>query len=101
MKIHRFLCFGRHDRSGNAAVVVEDAQLVESERLKFAQQLEANATVFVETDAAGINQEVQRVPTIESEADDRHSRMLEEKTRSLFMTSVFEKHQFATVKVKP
>jgi PhzF family phenazine biosynthesis protein len=54
MKIHRFLCFGRHDRSGNAAVVVEDAQLVESERLKFAQQLEANATVFVETDAAGV-----------------------------------------------
>ncbi|CAB3753891.1 PhzF family phenazine biosynthesis protein [Paraburkholderia solisilvae] len=54
MKIHRFLCFGRHDKSGNAAVVVEDSHLVESERLKFAQQLEANATVFVQTDAAGV-----------------------------------------------
>ncbi|MFL9946266.1 PhzF family phenazine biosynthesis protein [Paraburkholderia agricolaris] len=54
MNIHRFLCFGRNDESGNAAIVVEDSHLVESERLKFAQQQDANATVFVETDAAGV-----------------------------------------------
>ncbi|MFT4506014.1 PhzF family phenazine biosynthesis protein [Caballeronia sp. 15711] len=53
MNTHRFLCFGRNDESGNAAIVVEDSHLVESERLKFAQQQDANATVFVETDAAG------------------------------------------------
>jgi PhzF family phenazine biosynthesis protein len=51
MNIHRFLCFGRNDESGNAAIVVEGSHLVESERLKFAQQQDANATVFVETDA--------------------------------------------------
>ena len=54
MNIHRFLCFGRNDESGNAAIVVEDSHLVEPERLKFAQQQNANATVFVDADAAGV-----------------------------------------------
>jgi len=54
MNIHRFLCFGRSDESGNAAIVVEDSHLVERERLKFAQQQDANATVFVDADAAGV-----------------------------------------------
>jgi PhzF family phenazine biosynthesis protein len=54
MNIHRFLCFGRNDESGNAAIVVEGSHLVESERLKFAQKQDANATVFVEADATGV-----------------------------------------------
>ncbi|WP_144111774.1 PhzF family phenazine biosynthesis protein [Paraburkholderia sp. BCC1886] len=52
MNIHRFLCFGRTDGSGNAAIVVEDSQVSEPERRKFARQQDANATVFVETDSA-------------------------------------------------
>ncbi|MFL9977637.1 hypothetical protein [Paraburkholderia graminis] len=47
MNTHRFLCFGRNDENGNAAIVVEDSNLVESERLKFAQLQDANATVFI------------------------------------------------------
>ncbi|HWJ39809.1 MAG TPA: PhzF family phenazine biosynthesis protein [Candidatus Limnocylindrales bacterium] len=47
------LCFGRNDKSGNAAIVVEDFALAEPERLKFAQRQDASATVFVEADAAG------------------------------------------------
>jgi PhzF family phenazine biosynthesis protein len=54
MNIHRFLCFGRNDDSGNAAIVVEDSHLLEAERLKFAQQQDANATVFVDADAYGV-----------------------------------------------
>jgi PhzF family phenazine biosynthesis protein len=54
MNVHRFLCFGSNDESGNAAIVVEDSHLAaEPERLKFARQQDANATVSVETDAAG------------------------------------------------
>ncbi|NIE63442.1 PhzF family phenazine biosynthesis protein [Burkholderia sp. Ax-1719] len=53
MNIHRILCFGRNDESGNAALVVEQAQLDEVQRLAFAQKQGANATVFVEEDAAG------------------------------------------------
>jgi PhzF family phenazine biosynthesis protein len=54
MKIHRMLCFGRHTGSGNAAIVVEESALADgSERLAFAQRYGANATVFVETNAAG------------------------------------------------
>ncbi|SKC88630.1 phenazine biosynthesis protein PhzF family [Burkholderia sp. CF099] len=53
MNIHRMLCFGRNDESGNAAIVVEDSALAEPERLKFAQRQDASATVFVEADAAG------------------------------------------------
>ncbi|AUT72266.1 PhzF family phenazine biosynthesis protein [Paraburkholderia hospita] len=53
MNIHRMLCFGRNDESGNAAIVVEDSALAEPERMKFAQRQDASATVFVEADAAG------------------------------------------------
>ena len=53
MNTHRMLCFGRTDASGNAAVVVEDFAFTESERLEFARQQDAAATVFVATDAAG------------------------------------------------
>lgn len=53
MKIHRMLCFGRNDTSGNAAIVVEQSHLDEAQRLAFAQQQGANATVFVEKDAEG------------------------------------------------
>ncbi|MBN3751419.1 PhzF family phenazine biosynthesis protein [Paraburkholderia sp. Tr-20389] len=53
MKTHRLLCFGRHDKSGNAALVVEESALSEPERLTFAQQQDASATVFVEANAAG------------------------------------------------
>lgn len=53
MNIHRMLCFGRNDESGNAAIVVEDSALAEPERMKFAQRQDASATVFMEADAAG------------------------------------------------
>ncbi|BCF92255.1 MULTISPECIES: PhzF family phenazine biosynthesis protein [Paraburkholderia] len=53
MHLHRMLCFGRNDESGNAAIVVEGSDLAEPERLKFAQRQDASATVFVEADAAG------------------------------------------------
>ena len=53
MKIHRMLCFGRNDESGNAALVVEDSALNEAERLNFAQQQDATASVFVGANAAG------------------------------------------------
>lgn len=53
MKIHRMLCFGRNDESGNAAIVVEQSYLDEAQRLAFAQKQDANATVFVEEGAAG------------------------------------------------
>ncbi|MCX4163491.1 MULTISPECIES: PhzF family phenazine biosynthesis protein [Paraburkholderia] len=53
MNTHRMLCFGRTDASGNAAIVVEDFALSESERLEFARRQDAAATVFVTTDAAG------------------------------------------------
>ncbi|MEQ5841897.1 PhzF family phenazine biosynthesis protein [Paraburkholderia acidicola] len=53
MNTHRMLCFGRTDVSGNAAIVVEDFALTESERLEFARQQDAAATVFIATDAAG------------------------------------------------
>ncbi|SIT49030.1 putative epimerase, PhzC/PhzF [Paraburkholderia piptadeniae] len=52
MKIHRMRCFGRTDESGNAALVIEDSTLAEVERLEFAQQQDANATVFVDANAA-------------------------------------------------
>jgi PhzF family phenazine biosynthesis protein len=51
MKIHRMLCFGRNDESGNAAIVVEKSALAEPERLAFAQRQDANATVFVDVEA--------------------------------------------------
>jgi PhzF family phenazine biosynthesis protein len=53
MNTQRFLCFGRHDDSGNAAIVVENAALAESERQTFAQQQDATATVFVDVNDAG------------------------------------------------
>jgi PhzF family phenazine biosynthesis protein len=54
MKLHRMLCFGRNDETGNAAIVVEGAALTtEAERLQFARQQNAGATVFVEADTAG------------------------------------------------
>jgi PhzF family phenazine biosynthesis protein len=53
MKTHRMLCFGRNEESGNAAVVVEGSSLDEAQRLAFAQKQDANATVFVDDDAAG------------------------------------------------
>lgn len=53
MHIHRMLCFGRNDESGNAAIVVEGSDLAEPERLKFAQRQDASATVFVGMDASG------------------------------------------------
>jgi PhzF family phenazine biosynthesis protein len=56
MNTHRMLCFGRDNKSGNAAVVVENGTLTETDRLKFAQQQNANATVFVEANAAGETQ---------------------------------------------
>lgn len=56
MKLHSMLCFGRHEETGNAAIVVEQSALAESERLAFAQRQNAAATVFVETNAAGETQ---------------------------------------------
>ncbi|ASL46133.1 putative isomerase YddE [Burkholderia sp. AD24] len=56
MKLHRMLCFGRHEGTGNAAIVVEQSALAETERLAFAQRQNAAATVFVETNAAGETQ---------------------------------------------
>ncbi|NYH14737.1 PhzF family phenazine biosynthesis protein [Paraburkholderia bryophila] len=56
MKLHRMLCFGRHEGTGNAAIVVEHAALAEAERLAFAREQNAAATVFVETNAAGETQ---------------------------------------------
>lgn len=56
MKLHRMLCFGRHEETGNAAIVVEQSALAESERLAFAQRQSAAATVFMETNAAGKTQ---------------------------------------------
>jgi PhzF family phenazine biosynthesis protein len=53
MKTHHMLCFGRHDGSGNAALVVEESALAEAERLTFARLQDASATVFVESNAAG------------------------------------------------
>jgi PhzF family phenazine biosynthesis protein len=53
MKMHRMRCFGRTDESGNAALVVEDSTLAEAERLAFARQQDANATVFVDLNAVG------------------------------------------------
>jgi len=53
MKMHRMLCFGRTDESGNAAVVVEESALAKPERLEFAGRQSANATVFMEANAAG------------------------------------------------
>ena len=47
------LCFGRDDESGNAAIVVEESAWTEPERLQFARQQDANATVFFEANAAG------------------------------------------------
>ncbi len=56
MKTHRLLCFGRNDESGNAAIVVEGSASNEAQRLAFAQTQDANATVFVDEDAAGDKQ---------------------------------------------
>jgi PhzF family phenazine biosynthesis protein len=56
MKLHRIRCFGRTDESGNAAIVVEHATLTEPERLDFARQQDASATVFVDENAAGVPQ---------------------------------------------
>ncbi|MEM5338159.1 PhzF family phenazine biosynthesis protein [Paraburkholderia azotifigens] len=56
MKTHRMLCFGRHDDSGNAALVVEDPALTEPERLMFARQQDASATVFVDANSTGDTQ---------------------------------------------
>ena len=53
MKIHRMHCFGRTDETGNTAIVVENSALSESERLEFARQQDANATVFVDANAGG------------------------------------------------
>ncbi len=53
MKIHRMHCFGRTDESGNTAVVIEGSTQPEAERLQFAEQQDANSTVFVDTNAAG------------------------------------------------
>lgn len=53
MKTHRMLCFGRNNTSGNAAIVVEESAFAEHERLAFARRQDANATVFVEANAAG------------------------------------------------
>jgi PhzF family phenazine biosynthesis protein len=53
MKTHRLRCFGRHGDSGNAALVVEASALAGPERLQFAQQQNASATVFVEANADG------------------------------------------------
>jgi PhzF family phenazine biosynthesis protein len=53
MKLHRMQCFGRTDESGNTAIVVENAALNEAERLAFARQQDASATVFVDANAAG------------------------------------------------
>lgn len=53
MKIHRMHCFGRTDETGNTAIVVESSALAESERLEFARQQDANATVFVDANAGG------------------------------------------------
>lgn len=53
MKLHRMLCFGRNDECGNAAIVVEESALSETERQAFAQRQNANATVFVDVNAAG------------------------------------------------
>ena len=53
MKTHRMLCFGRHDESGNAALVVEASTLAEQERLMFARQQDASATVFIDANTAG------------------------------------------------
>jgi PhzF family phenazine biosynthesis protein len=53
MKRHRMQCFGRTDESGNTAIVVEDAVLTEPERLAFARQQDASATVFVGANTAG------------------------------------------------
>jgi PhzF family phenazine biosynthesis protein len=53
MKLHGMRCFGRTDESGNAAIVVENAALTESERLAFAQRQDASATVFVDENTDG------------------------------------------------
>jgi hypothetical protein len=55
MNTHRMLCFGRNDESDNAAIVVEESAMSESERQKFAQLQEANATVFTDVNAAGVS----------------------------------------------
>ena len=54
MKIHRMLCFGRNNESGNVAFVVDESALAETERQAFAQRQNANATVFVDANAAGV-----------------------------------------------
>ncbi|MDR6449625.1 PhzF family phenazine biosynthesis protein [Paraburkholderia terricola] len=53
MNIHRMHCFGRTAETGNTAIVVESSALSESERLEFATQQDANATVFVDANAGG------------------------------------------------
>ncbi|MGG1948710.1 PhzF family phenazine biosynthesis protein [Trinickia sp. NRRL B-1857] len=53
MKTHRIDCFGRTDKSGNPAIVVESSTLVEEQRQAFARGQDAGATVFVETNASG------------------------------------------------
>jgi PhzF family phenazine biosynthesis protein len=53
MKIHRMLCFGRTDESGNAALVIEDSTLAEVERMEFARRQNASASVFVDANVAG------------------------------------------------
>ena len=53
MKTHRMHCFGRTDKSGNAAIVVEGSALTESERLEFAREQDTSATVFVDANTTG------------------------------------------------
>lgn len=53
MKIHRMHCFGRTDESGNTAIVVEGSASTQSERLDFARQQNASATVFIDANAVG------------------------------------------------
>jgi len=54
MKTHRLQCFGRTDKSGNAAIVVENPTLNEgSARQDFARRQNASATVFVDAHASG------------------------------------------------
>ncbi|WP_321816041.1 MULTISPECIES: PhzF family phenazine biosynthesis protein [unclassified Paraburkholderia] len=48
LRTHSMLCFGRHEASGNPALVVEDFSSNENDRLAFARQSNAAASVFVD-----------------------------------------------------
>lgn len=53
MKVHRMLSFGCTNDSGNTPIVIENSSMSNDERLPFAQQQDAGAAVFLETNPLG------------------------------------------------